>query len=187
MKTGFENCSDESLIRLCELSAKREDAAMNDESNALMMQVMCNKDPTVRCAGQCDDPQCVTNANRNVTVSFSCPNCPTHLAQIESLTREKAHADLTITTMRKWEDTLRAELDAAKRNGVANFKRAIKAELNCESLQSITLRKIDRKMVDRAEYAYCGFDGHVMRDGIRAALKAALTLPPAPVARQGRK
>lgn len=63
---------------------------MNDESNALMMRVMCSKDPTVRCAGQCDDPQCVTNANRNVTVSFSCPNCPTHLAQIESLTREKA-------------------------------------------------------------------------------------------------
>jgi hypothetical protein len=36
--------------------------------------------------------------------------------QIESLMREKAHADLTITTMRKWEDTLRAELDAAKVN-----------------------------------------------------------------------
>lgn len=90
--------------------------AMNNESNALMMWVMCSKDPTVRCAGQCDDPQCVTNANRKISVNFSCPNCPTHLAQIESLTREKDEiVNQAISTWRRDNELLRAELDAAKR------------------------------------------------------------------------
>ena len=74
------------MIGVLGLNGHDPQHAAGDARDA-MMQVMCSKDPTVRCCGQCDHPTCITNANRQCIVSYSCPKCADALAQIEALKR----------------------------------------------------------------------------------------------------
>ena len=96
-----------------------------------MMQVMCSKDPTVRCCGQCDDPQCVTNSLSRVTVSYSCPKCADALAQIEALQHLREDNSRLITNnmcLRSDLERAQSELAAAKRDGELAKKMCVDAE-----------------------------------------------------------